>query len=114
MVSKSAQMSTPMTSAPSSASRIACDRPWPRARPVMKATLFCRAGIVVRPNRGSAGHVDRECDGTPGEAGPEPDLLLRVEPELAQREDRLDGHLHLPPRQVGAQATVDARPEGQV
>src|SRR5580700_2097063 len=32
-------MSTAMMSAPSCASRIACDRPWPRAAPVMKATL---------------------------------------------------------------------------
>src|SRR5581483_9273236 len=32
-------MSTAMMSAPSSASRIACERPWPRAAPVMKATL---------------------------------------------------------------------------
>src|ERR1700761_5256647 len=32
-------MSTAMTSAPSCASRTACDRPWPRAAPVMKATL---------------------------------------------------------------------------
>src|ERR1700748_515552 len=32
-------MSTAMMSAPSCASRTACDRPWPRAAPVMKATL---------------------------------------------------------------------------
>src|SRR3954451_24429505 len=32
------QMSIAMMSAPSSASRIACARPWPRAAPVMKAT----------------------------------------------------------------------------
>ena len=33
------QMSTAMMSAPSCASRTACARPWPRAAPVMKATL---------------------------------------------------------------------------
>src|ERR1700712_4738155 len=32
-------MSTAMTSAPSAAIRTACARPWPRAAPVMKATL---------------------------------------------------------------------------
>src|SRR3984885_3318450 len=32
-------MSTAMMSAPSSASRIACERPWPRPAPVTKATL---------------------------------------------------------------------------
>ena len=31
--------STAMMSAPSAASRTACDRPWPRAAPVIKATL---------------------------------------------------------------------------
>jgi hypothetical protein len=31
--------STAMMSAPSWASRTACDRPWPRAAPLMKATL---------------------------------------------------------------------------
>ena len=35
----SAQMSIPMMSAPSPASRSAWLRPWPRATPVMKATL---------------------------------------------------------------------------
>ena len=39
MDAMSAQMSTPMTSAPSCASRTACERPWPRATPVMNATL---------------------------------------------------------------------------
>src|SRR3954452_686918 len=39
MLSKVAQMSTAMMSAPSWASRIAWLRPWPRAAPVMKATL---------------------------------------------------------------------------
>src|ERR1700677_3010427 len=34
-------MSTAMMSAPSSASRTAWLRPWPRAAPVMKATLPC-------------------------------------------------------------------------
>jgi hypothetical protein len=37
-----------MMSAPSWASRIACERPWPRAAPVMKATLpFTRPVIAV-------------------------------------------------------------------
>src|SRR3978361_1410845 len=35
----SSQISTAMMSAPSSASRMACSRPWPRAAPVMNATL---------------------------------------------------------------------------
>src|SRR5258707_601560 len=35
----SSQTSTAMMSAPASASRIACSRPWPRAAPVMNATL---------------------------------------------------------------------------
>src|SRR6201994_3562005 len=35
----SRQMSSAMMSAPSAASRTACARPWPRAAPVMKATL---------------------------------------------------------------------------
>src|ERR1700739_4511769 len=35
----SRQMSMPMISAPSLASRSACERPWPRAMPEMKATL---------------------------------------------------------------------------
>src|SRR6476661_8288779 len=34
-----AHASMPMMSAPSAASRSACERPWPRAIPVMKATL---------------------------------------------------------------------------
>src|ERR1700738_3660465 len=35
----SSHTSTAMMSAPSSASRMACSRPWPRAAPVMNATL---------------------------------------------------------------------------
>src|SRR5690349_7829647 len=38
-VSKPWHMSTAMMSAPSWARRSACERPWPRAAPVMKATL---------------------------------------------------------------------------
>src|ERR1700733_6187858 len=39
MESISRQISSAMMSAPSAASRTACARPWPRAAPVMKATL---------------------------------------------------------------------------
>src|SRR6266496_1485513 len=46
-VSMGWQRSTAMMSAPSSASRIACDRPWPRAAPVMKATLPSTLPTIV-------------------------------------------------------------------
>src|SRR3954451_5584740 len=55
-----------MTSAPSAASRTACARPWPRAAPVMKATLpsSLRAvmGILLRVGQ----------HGTPGAPAPDP------------------------------------------
>src|SRR5690348_12651769 len=42
--------STAMMSAPSCASRTACDRPWPRAAPVMKATLpATRPAMLGKP-----------------------------------------------------------------
>src|SRR5690348_8571553 len=41
--------STAMMSAPSWASRIACDRPWPRAAPVMKATLPATRPAMFKP-----------------------------------------------------------------
>src|ERR1700747_3008060 len=40
--------STAMMSAPSWASRTACDRPWPRAAPVMKATLPATRPAMLR------------------------------------------------------------------
>src|SRR5712691_651450 len=43
--------STAMMSAPSVASRIACDRPWPRAAPVMKATLPATRPVIFLPPR---------------------------------------------------------------
>ena len=43
----SAQRSTPMMLAPSRANRTACDRPWPRATPVMNATLPLRLGMTL-------------------------------------------------------------------
>jgi hypothetical protein len=39
-------MSTAMMSAPSSANRIACARPCPRAAPVMKATLPANVPVM--------------------------------------------------------------------
>ena len=48
------QMSTAMMSAPSSAIRTAWDLPWPRAAPVMKATLpSSLPAIVVFLSRGT-------------------------------------------------------------
>src|SRR3954468_1863304 len=57
----SAHTSTAMMSAPSSASRMACSRPWPRAAPVMNATLPATLPIVfVIVTSGEEGyrHVD--------------------------------------------------------
>src|ERR1700760_963129 len=45
----SRQMSSAMMSAPSAASRTACARPWPRAAPVMKATLPSRSPTRASP-----------------------------------------------------------------
>src|SRR4051794_22479109 len=45
--SMGAQMSTAMMSAPSDARRTACARPWPRAAPVMKATLPSTRPVMV-------------------------------------------------------------------
>src|SRR3982074_3201910 len=45
MVAMSRQRSKQTTPAPSAASRTACARPWPRAAPVMKATLPSRFPI---------------------------------------------------------------------
>ena len=42
-------MSTAMMSAPSSANRTAWARPWPRAAPVMKATLFANCVVIQTP-----------------------------------------------------------------
>ena len=46
-----AQTSTAMMSAPSCASRIAWLRPWPRAAPVMKATLPSSFPMTLRSSR---------------------------------------------------------------
>src|SRR5258705_1666029 len=54
--------STAMTSAPSWASRTACDRPWPRAAPVMKATLPATRPAMLRTTSLLVGEprVDRQ------------------------------------------------------
>src|ERR1700761_5566545 len=44
-------MSTAMTSAPSLAIRTACARPWPRAAPVMNATLPASRPLICAPYR---------------------------------------------------------------
>src|SRR3984893_16871508 len=49
MVSMSRQISSATMSAPSAASRTACARPWPRAAPVIKATLPLRFPTVSAP-----------------------------------------------------------------
>src|SRR5438105_1281410 len=104
-----------MMSAPSRASRRACERPWPRATPVMNATLPCRMPMSFRSwGRRSAGHEHGDGLRAPGEAGPEPDLLGGIEPELAERADGLDRRLDLPAGQVGSQAAVDTGAERQV
>src|SRR3954466_8010010 len=64
-------MSTPMMSAPSSARSTACERPWPRAMPVMKATFPSSLPMSGSPRRwcqppgedaGQGGEVEHERD----------------------------------------------------
>src|ERR1700722_19853115 len=54
------QMSTPMMSAPSLASRSACERPWPRAMPEMNATLPSSVPMVSFPNSDDRDAFDLE------------------------------------------------------
>src|ERR1700743_2571317 len=53
------QMSTPMMSAPSPASRSACERPWPRAMPEMNAT-FPSSVPMVSPSSDDRDALDLE------------------------------------------------------
>src|SRR5260370_38966981 len=87
-------MSTAMMSAPSSASRIAWLRPWPRAAPVMKATLpstrpvMAGTSLLVR----EAG-VDRH-----GDAG---DVAGIVGDQPEERVGDIDRLHHSDPQRVG-------------
>src|SRR5437868_4892917 len=71
MVSMSAAMSDTTMSAPSRASAIACERPWPRAPPVMRATwpvkapmLFLLGFLVGRKwDDGASGQQEAAVDG---------------------------------------------------
>ena len=64
-------MSTAMMSAPSRAIRTACARPWPRAAPVMNATLPVSRPVMCAPYR--KGH----CNGTIGTSAHLPGHCLR-------------------------------------
>src|ERR1700730_5871412 len=79
-----------MMSAPSWASRIACERPWPRAAPVMKATLpaTCPSlSRVVLSDRVACVDGDLQAGDVPGlVGGQEQDRVTDV-----PRVDRFDG-----------------------
>src|ERR1700722_19479873 len=53
-------MSTPMMSAPSLASRSACERPWPRAMPEMNATLPSSVPMIPFPSSDDRDALDLE------------------------------------------------------
>src|SRR5215472_1449617 len=109
------QMSTAMMSAPSCASRTAWLRPWPRAAPVMNATLpATRPGIVTsflflrgfsRDDHGQRlPAADRRRRGEPGRASV--DVPFGEAPE-----DLLQHDAPLQPGQRRAEAVVDAPAE---
>src|SRR4051812_7473108 len=90
MLPMSASASTATTSAPSSANRIACARPWPRAAPVMNATLPSslpmRASLV---RRRPGNWTRRQVTGRPGSPiGP---VLAGQVPVLVEREQGQPG-----------------------
>src|SRR6185369_10856559 len=114
-----AQMSIAMMSAPSDASRTACARPWPRAAPVMKATLpstrpvidNSNSSVVEQFSRNQCGHGFPPADRRGlGRTCVRPVDLPRREP----LEDFLERDSALETRQRVAHAEVRARPEGHV
>src|SRR5215469_5945280 len=107
------QMSTAMMSAPSCASRTAWLRPWPRAAPVMKATLpATRPGIVTSFKRVFSGDehgerlpaADRRRRGEPGRVG--------VDVPFGEAlQDLLQRYASLQPGERRAEAVMDAPAE---
>src|SRR5258707_10653407 len=96
MPGTSSQMSTAMMSAPSWASRMAWLRPWPRAAPVMKATLPATRPVIVSPPSllvGEAG-VDRQLDAgnVAGVVGDQPGDRVGDVDRLHHRDRQRVGH----------------------
>src|ERR1700739_3549032 len=90
MPGTSSQMSTAMMSAPSWASLMAWLRPWPRAAPVMKATLPATRPVSALPPSllvGEAG-VDgqRDAGDVAGVVGDQPDDRVRDVDRLHHRD----------------------------
>src|SRR6185437_4913537 len=90
MPGTSSQMSMAMMSAPSWASRTAWLRPWPRAAPVMNATLPATRPVISSPRSllvREAG-VDRQHDAgdVAGVVGDQPDDRIRDVDRLHHRD----------------------------
>src|SRR6476659_1426891 len=113
------QMSTAMMSAPSCAIRTAWARPWPRAAPVMKATLPSTRPVISNLNSSLAERISLDRG---GHGIPAADSRCRGECRV--------GHVHIPlgeplqdllqrdpalqPGQCRAEAVVGSHAEGQV
>src|SRR5882724_1311659 len=86
----SAQMSAPMMSTPSWASRTACARPWPRATPVMNATRPSRDPVMRTPLSDGYRYSDEQVGDSARTLSRWPQAPCRAKPALGNGDDHRD------------------------